>query len=159
MTKITLITVGTLKEDYLKSAVEEYKKRLSLYARVEEINIKEERIKNEGSSAEVERALSLEGDRITAALPKDSYKIALCIEGTQYSSVELAALISKAEDCCGKISLIIGSSHGLALKVKQACDLMLSFSKMTFPHQLMRVILYEALYRSYTIIANKSYHK
>ena len=159
MTKISLITVGSLKEEYLKSAVEEYKKRLSLYARVEEINIKEERIKDEGSSGEIERALSIEGDKILSALPKDSYKIALCIEGSQYSSTELASIISKAEDKCGKISLIIGSSHGLCPKVKQACDLRLSFSKMTFPHQLMRVILYEALYRSYTIIANNSYHK
>ena len=159
MTKITLITVGTLKEDYLKNAVEEYKKRLSLYARVEEINIKEERIKDEGSASEVERALASEGEKIIGAMPKDSYKIALCIEGSQYSSVELASLIAKAEDKCGKISLVIGSSHGLSPKVKQACDLKLSFSKMTFPHQLMRVILYEALYRSYTIIANKSYHK
>ena len=158
MTKITLITVGSLKEDYLKSAVEEYKKRLSLFARVEEINIKEERIKDEGSAAEIERALSLEGDKIISAMPKDSYKIALCIEGVQYSSLELASVISRAEDKCGKISLVIGSSHGLSDKVKQYADLKLSFSKMTFPHQLMRVILYEALYRSYTIIANKSYH-
>ena len=159
MTKITLITVGSLKEDYLKSAVEEYKKRLSLFARVEEINIKEERIKDEDSAAEIERALSLEGDKIISAMPKDSYKIALCIEGVQYSSTELASVISRAEDKCGKISLVIGSSHGLSDKVKQYADLKLSFSKMTFPHQLMRVILYEALYRSYTIIANKSYHK
>ena len=159
MTKITLITVGTLKEDYLRCAVDEYKKRLSLFARVEEINIKEERVKDESSNTEIERSLSIEGEKIISAIPKDSYKIALCIEGRQYSSVELASLISKAEDRCGKISLVIGSSHGLAEKVKSECDLKLSFSKMTFPHQLMRVILYEALYRSYTIIANKSYHK
>ena len=159
MTKISLITVGSLKEDYLKSAVEEYKKRLSLYTRVEEINIKEERIKDEGSSGEIERALSIEGDKILSALPKDPYKIALCIEGSQYSSLELASIISKAEDKCGKISLIIGSSHGLCPKVKQACDLRLSFSKMTFPHRLARIMLLEQIYRGYKINSGEAYHK
>lgn len=159
MVKITIISVGTLKEDYLRDAITEYKKRLSQYARVEEINIKEEAIKNEDDGSEITRALSLEGDKILSALPRDARKIALCVEGKQYDSVELANIIGEASDECGKLALVIGSSHGLADKVKSACDRRISFSKMTFPHQLMRVILYEALYRSFTILAGKRYHK
>lgn len=159
MANITLITVGTLKESYLKDAVAEYKKRLSQYARVDEINIKEERIANEDDASEVRRALESEGDRIIASIPKGSGKIALCVEGKQYDSPALARLIGRMADESGKITLIIGSSHGLADKVKQECDVRLSVSALTFPHQLMRVVLYEALYRSFTILAGKKYHK
>ena len=159
MTHLTLISVGTLKEDYLKDAVSEYKKRLSQYAKVEEINIKEEAIKNEDSASEIARALDVEANKILSAMPKDSYKIALCVEGKQFDSPALARIISEATDATGKISLVIGSSHGLSEKVKSECKLRLSVSKMTFPHQLMRVILLEALYRSFTIIGGKKYHK
>ena len=159
MANITLITVGTLKENYLKDAVAEYKKRLSQYARVDEINLKEERIVNEDDASEVRRALESEGERILAALPKGSGKIALCVEGKQYDSIALAGLIGRMADESGKITLIIGSSHGLADKVKKECDVRLSVSALTFPHQLMRVVLYEALYRSFTILAGKKYHK
>ena len=159
MAQLTIITVGTLKEDYLKEAVSEYKKRLSQYARVEEINIKEERISNEDDKTEISSALDTEGEKILSAVPKGSAKIALCIEGKQYDSEGLAALIGKFSDECGKIALIIGSSHGLSEKVKNECAIRLSVSKMTFPHQLMRVILFEALYRSFTILAGKRYHK
>lgn len=156
---ITLITVGTLKEDYLKDAVSEYQKRLSQYARVENINLKEERIANEDDARSVERALDAEADRILAAIPDGAMRIALCVEGKQYSSEELSSLIRRGVDEGGKIALIIGSSHGLSERVKRACDVRLSVSRMTFPHQLMRVILLEALYRSFTIIAGKKYHK
>lgn len=159
MAQLTIITVGTLKEDYLKEAVTEYKKRLSQYARVEEINIKEERISNEDDKTEISSALDTEGEKILSAVPKGSAKIALCVEGKQYDSEGLAALIGKFSDECGKIALIIGSSHGLSEKVKNECAIRLSVSKMTFPHQLMRVILFEALYRSFTILAGKRYHK
>lgn len=159
MAQITVITVGTLKEDYLKEAVGEYKKRLSQYARVEEINIKEERISNEDDSTEIRSALDAEADKILSAIPKGAAKIALCVEGKQYDSPALASLIGKYNDECGKIALIIGSSHGLSEKVKRECAVRLSFSLLTFPHQLMRVILYEALYRSFTILAGKKYHK
>ena len=159
MIQLTLISVGTLKEAYLKDAVAEYKKRLSQYARVEEVNIKEETIKNEDDSAEIKRALDAEAEKIIAAMPKDAYKIALCVEGKQFTSPELASIISDAADSTGKIALVIGSSHGLSEKVKSECKLRLSVSKLTFPHQLMRVVLTEALYRSFTIIAGKKYHK
>ena len=159
MANITIITVGTLKEDYLKEAVAEYKKRLSQYARVDEINIKEEKIHNEDDPIEVRRALNAEGDKILSAIPKSASIIALCVEGKQYDSVALASLIGDMVDESGKIALIIGSSHGLADKVKSAASVKLSFSKLTFPHQLMRVVLFEALYRSFTILTGKKYHK
>lgn len=159
MANITLITVGTLKENYLKDAVSEYKKRLSQYARVDEVNIKEERIINEDDPSEIRRALENEGEKILAAIPKESGKIALCVEGKQYDSIALASLIGRMNDESGKITLIIGSSHGLCDRVKRECDVRLSVSALTFPHQLMRVVLYEALYRSFTILAGKKYHK
>ena len=159
MVQITIISVGNLKEAYLRDASSEYIKRLSQYARVDEINIKEYEIKNESDTSEIKRALDAEADKILASIPKDSYKIALCVEGRQYDSPELASLIGRASDEKGRIVLIIGSSHGLSDKVKSACDTRLSVSKLTFPHQLMRVILTEALYRSFTILAGKRYHK
>ena len=159
MASITIITVGSLKEGYLKDAVAEYKKRLSQYARVEEIELKEERIRDEDNRTEISSALDAEAERILAAIPKDAMKIALCVEGKQYSSEELAALISRGNDQSGKIALVIGSSYGLTERVKRECDVRLSFSKMTFPHQLMKVILFESIYRSFTIIHGKRYHK
>ena len=100
-----------------------------------------------------------EGERILAAVPKDAFTIALCVEGKSMDSVALASLLSKGIDRSGKICLLIGSSHGLAPEVKAAADFRLSFSPLTFPHQLMRLILMESLYRSFTIIAGKKYHK
>ena len=159
MVQLTIVTVGTLKEKYLADAVSEYKKRLSQYARVEEINIKEEPIANEDDRTQVARALDAEGERIIAALPRDAARIALCVEGKQYDSLGLASLVGRLCDESGKIALVIGSSHGLSDAVKAECKVRLSVSALTFPHQLMRVILYEALYRSFTILAGKRYHK
>ncbi len=159
MATVTIISVGTLKEAYLRDAVAEYAKRLSQYARLEEINIKEEKISNEDSPAEVSRALECEADKILAAIPKGAARLALCVEGKQYDSVALASMIGKMCDESGKIALIIGSSHGLSDRVKRECDVRLSVSALTFPHQLMRVILLEALYRSFTILSGKKYHK
>ena len=156
---VSVITVGTLKEGYLKDAVAEYKKRILQYAKLEEIEIKEERIANEDDRAEIARALDAEAVKILSSIPKDAYKIALCVEGKQYSSEEMAAIVGDAEDRSGRLALVIGSSHGLSDKVKSAADLKLSFSKLTFPHQLMRVNLYEAIYRSFTILRGKKYHK
>ena len=156
---LTVISVGTIKEKYLVEAIAEYKKRLSTYARVEEIQLKEETIHNEDDKAEIAAALASEGEKILRALPKDAYKIALCVEGTSYDSPRLAEVIRDGSARSGKIALVIGSSHGLSETVKRACDLRLSVSKLTFPHQLMRVMLMEILYRSFTILAGKRYHK
>jgi 23S rRNA (pseudouridine1915-N3)-methyltransferase len=159
MANLTIITVGTLKESYLKDAVSEYKKRLSQYAKVDEVNIKEEKIQNEDDKSEINRALEAEADKIIAAIPKGASVIALCVEGKQYDSPALAEIIGRMNDKSGKIALIIGSSHGLSERVKRESELRLSVSALTFPHQLMRVILFESLYRSFTILAGKKYHK
>ncbi len=159
MANITLITVGTLKESYIREGVDEYKKRLCQYARVNEINIKEHPIKNESDASEIKRALDAEAEKILMAVPKDSFVISLCVEGHEYDSPALAKFIEQAINDKGRLTLIIGSSHGLSEKVKKESHERLSFSKLTFPHQLMRVLLLEALYRSFTIISGKRYHK
>ena len=159
MTSITIISLGTLKEDYLKSGVAEYQKRLSAYAQVSEINLPEERIQNENDPASISRALEKEGDAILSRIPKGAVTVALCVEGKELDSPELAAFIARAGESSGKLAFIIGSSHGLSPRVKAAADLRLSFSRLTFPHQLMRVMMTEVLYRSMTILAGKRYHK
>ena len=159
MLQLTLITVGTLKEQYLLDAAQEYKKRLSQYAKVEDIVIKEERIRDEDNRAEIDSALASEGERILSRIPNGAYTVALCVEGKQFSSPSLAKKLLDETTNQGKLCLIIGSSHGLAGKVKEAADLRLSVSELTFPHQLMRVMLLEIIYRSLTIIHGKKYHK
>ena len=159
MAQVTIITLGTLKESFWTDAVAEYKKRLGLYAKVEEINLKEERITNEDSLSDVTTALDAEGDKILAKIPDGAWVVALCVEGKEVDSLRLASLIGEAVDKSGKICLIIGSSHGLSDKVKKRADYKLSISQLTFPHQLARVALYEMLYRSFTIRAGKKYHK
>ena len=159
MASVTFITVGTLKESYLKEAVAEYRKRITQYAKVEDVELREEKITDEDNPREVSGALEREADKLLSAIPKGAYTVALCVEGKQYSSEELAAIVGEACDASGKIAFIIGSSHGLSPRVKEAADLRLSFSKLTFPHQLMRAVLYEAVYRSFTILAGKRYHK
>ena len=156
---VSILSVGNLKEKYLLDAIAEYKKRLSTYAKVEEIQLKEETIHNEDDKSEIAAALRAEGERLLRAIPKDAYKVALCVEGKSYDSVALAKLIEEGTGASGKLALVIGSSHGLDESVKAACDLRLSVSKLTFPHQLMRVLLMEILYRSFTILKGKRYHK
>jgi 23S rRNA (pseudouridine1915-N3)-methyltransferase len=159
MIQLTLITVGTLKEDYLREAASEYKKRISQFAKIDDVNLKECPIKNEDDKSEIARALDTEAEKILAAIPDGAYKIALCVEGKQYTSEELSRLIGEGCDKGGKIAFVIGSSYGLSERVKRECDVRLSFSKLTFPHQLMKVILFESVYRSFTILAGKRYHK
>ena len=156
---IDIIAVGSLKEEYLRQGIEEFKKRLSAFARVQITEIKESRVTNEDDAASIERALSEEAEKILSRLPSDAYKIALCVEGVQYDSPALAALLDKGGAKSGRIALVIGSSHGLSDNVKRACDLKLSISKLTFPHQWMRLMLMEILYRSFSINAGKKYHK
>ena len=156
--EVETLHLSTLRLTY-EEAVAEYKKRLSQYAKVDIVELKEERVTDENDSSQISRALEPEADKILAKMAKDSLKIALCVEGKEYSSEGLAELIKGGMDATGKITLVIGSSHGLSPRVKAAADVRLSFSKLTFPHQLMRVILLEAVYRSFTIINGKSYHK
>ena len=159
MTHVTLITVGNLKEDYLRAAAKEYETRLSGLVALDRVELTEERIRDEEDKTAVAAALRAEGERIIARIPDGAYTVALCVEGKQYDSRELADLIKERTAYSGRLCLIIGSSHGLSPEVKARADLRLSVSKMTFPHQLMRVMLLEILYRTYSIIAGKKYHK
>ncbi|MDY3862399.1 MAG: 23S rRNA (pseudouridine(1915)-N(3))-methyltransferase RlmH [Ruminococcus sp.] len=157
---ISLICIGNLKEKYWAQAVEEYSKRLSAFCRFSVIQLNEERISNNPSPGEIDRILNAEGKRILEKIPKNSYVISMCIEGKQISSNELS---QKIEDISlsGKSSLcfIIGGSRGLSQQVKQRSDFKLSMSKMTFPHQMARVILCEQIYRAFEISSNGKYHK
>ena len=157
MATIKFITVGTLKEDYLREAVKEYEKRLSGFCHVEQINLKEAKLPSDPSDGDIKRAE--EAKAILAAMPDRSYKIAMCVEGKQFSSEELAAKLEGAFSSANEICFVIGSSHGLDDSVKNAADLRLSVSKMTFPHQLMRVLLLEGVYRCMNIIKGTKYHK
>ena len=159
MLNVTFITVGTLKEDYLRSALGEYTKRMSAFCRPNIVELKEVKLPDSPSKGEIESALSAEGERILAAIPARAYKVALCVEGKQLSSEELADAIDAAAMEHSDICFIIGSSHGLSPEVKSACHFRLSVSKLTFPHQLMRVILAEAVYRAFNIIKGTKYHK
>ncbi len=159
MLTIRILTVGTLKEGYWRDAVAEYKKRLSGFCRVEEINLKESRLPDHPSAAEISAALDKEGDAMLPYLTPRAYKIALCVEGKQFSSEQLSARIDEISLRTGELVLVIGSSHGICDAVKDKCDLRLSFSALTFPHQLARVVLYEVLYRCMNISAGTKYHK
>ena len=159
MVEIKIISIGTLKDSFLKDAVDEYTKKLSKFARIQELNLKEVTVHNEDDRSEISRALSKEGEAILAAIPKESVTVAMCIEGKEYDSEGLAALIGSCADKKGRICFIIGSSHGLSDEVKRASDIKLSLSRLTFPHQLMRVILLEAIYRSFAINSGTRYHK
>lgn len=157
--QITFITIGKLQEKYLIDAVAEYKKRLTAYAKIDDVELKETKIINEDNQTEIANALSDEGDKILSRVPDGAYVVALCVEGKGVDSMELSRIVKDAQDSTGKICFIIGSSYGLADKVKQRADFKLSLSKLTYPHQLARVMLYESVYRSMTIITGKRYHK
>ena len=158
-TSVRFITVGSLKESYLREAVAEYRKRLSGMCRVEEIELKETRLPDNPSDAEIRAALAAEAKAIFAAIQPRAFVVALCVEGQKMSSPELSRRLEAVTDETGELCFIIGSSYGLAPEVKSAARLRLSVSDLTFPHQLMRVILYEAIYRCYQIAKGSKYHK
>lgn len=159
MIQVTVITVGNLKEAYWRDASAEYEKRLCAFCRPNLIQLKETKLPENPSDGEIRSALADEGRRILDAMPDHSYRIALCVEGKQFSSEELAAKLEGVLLENGHICLCIGSSHGLSDEVKAACQLRLSVSKLTFPHQMMRVLLLEVLYRAFSIIKGTKYHK
>lgn len=158
--KITLITVGKLKEKYLRDAAAEYEKRLRRYCKLELIEVADEKTPD-GASETVENQIrQKEGERIAKHLPKDAYVIALAIEGKMLSSEEFSEKIaSLGLSGSSHLVFVIGGSLGLSPEILKGADYRLSFSKMTFPHQLMRVVLLEQIYRAYRIISNEPYHK
>lgn len=158
--KITIISVGKIKEKYFTDAIDEYSKRLSKYCKLNIIEVKDEKTKENASVTEEDIVKETEGKRILEKISDSSKVIALAIEGVEYDSIELAKqLESYRVSGTSDLTFIIGGSLGLHKTVLDRADLKLSFSKMTFPHQLMRVILLEQIYRSFRIINNEPYHK
>ena len=158
--KITCVTVGKIKEKYLTEAIREYEKRLSRYCRLEIVELADEKTPDGAGAAEVDAIHDREGERILKAIKEDAYVIALAIEGKMLDSVELSRKIEAlGTGGVSHIVFVIGGSLGLSSAVMKRADYALSFSKMTFPHQLMRVILLEQIYRSFRIMKNEPYHK
>jgi 23S rRNA (pseudouridine1915-N3)-methyltransferase len=158
--RITIICVGKLKEKYWTLGVEEYRKRLTRYCNLEIIELADEKTPDNASDAIEDLIKKKEGERILKALKEEAFCIALTIDGKMLSSEEMAEKIDQlGVSGCSHISFIIGGSLGLSEEVLKHADFKLSFSKMTFPHQLMRVVLLEQIYRSYRIINNQPYHK
>ena len=150
---IKIITVGSIKEKYLKDAVDEYTKRLSKYTNIEIIEVKDEGL------VEPSKAIYLEEEKILKQINDKDYIITLEIEGKELSSLEFAEKLDKITLESSNITFVIGGSYGLSQNIKDKAKLHLSFSKMTFPHQLFRVLLLEQIYRAFKINNNESYHK
>lgn len=156
---INIVAVGSIKEKFFKDAVSEYAKRLSRYVKLNIIEVKDEKTPAMASALEEEKIKEVEAERILSKLP-NGYVVALTIDGKKYSSEELAKRMGKYNILSkGNLSFIIGGSLGLHKSVIDRADEKLSFSEMTFPHQLMRVILLEQIYRAYRIRNNEPYHK
>ncbi|MDO5417619.1 MAG: 23S rRNA (pseudouridine(1915)-N(3))-methyltransferase RlmH [Lachnospiraceae bacterium] len=158
--KITLVTVGKIKEKYFEDAIAEYGKRLSRYCKLEIIQVVDEKTPDGAGAALEEQIKEKEGQRILAKIRPDAYVIALAIQGQMLDSEQLADKLEKlGVGGVSQIVFVIGGSLGLSAEVLSRADYKLSFSKMTFPHQLMRVVLLEQIYRSYRIISHEPYHK
>ncbi len=149
---ITIITVGKIKEKYIKDGIKDYIKRISKYTKIELIEV-------EDTSFDKDKALKIESDNILKRLNKKSYIITLEIDGNELNSIELSNLIDKNINNYTNITFIIGGSYGLDDSIKKLSNYKLSFSKLTFPHQLFRLVLLEQIYRSYKILNNETYHK
>lgn len=158
--KITVIAVGKIKEKFFVDAIGEYSKRLSRYCKLEIIQVADEKTPDGASETVEEQIKEKEGERILSNIKEGSFVVALAINGAMLDSVELAEKIEKwGVSGISQIVFVIGGSLGLSSQVLARADYKLSFSKMTFPHQLMRVVLLEQIYRSYRIIQNEPYHK
>lgn len=160
MIKVNIIAVGKLKEKYLRDACEEYLKRLKAFAKVSIFEINEYRASDNPSKSEIDTVKEKEGKAIISKIPKGSYVFSMCIEGKQLSSEELSEKMNDvALNSSSELTFIIGGSFGLSDEVKALSDFRLSFGKITLPHQLMRVVLLEQIYRALSISNNSKYHK
>ena len=160
MLYVKLICVGKLREKYFIEAFREYEKRLGAYCRFSCVEIPEQRLSEDPGEKEIAAALEREAAEVLKAVPTDAYLCALCVEGSQIPSEGMAELIAARENSGKpKLCFLIGGSFGLSPALKQRADLRLSFSKMTFPHHLARVMLAEQLYRGFKIREGSRYHK
>ena len=160
MQKITVLCVGKLKEKFYLDAVAEYTKRLQRCCKLEVIELPESKLPEDPSPAQIQQALDTEAAAISAKLPRGGALVAMCIEGKQISSDELAQFLAdRANSGAGDVAFVIGSSHGLSDEVKKAAALRFSMGRITMPHQLARLVLTEQIYRACTINAGMKYHK
>lgn len=158
--RISILCVGKIKESYFRDGIAEYMKRLSRYATTEIIEVQDEKTPDGASAAEEQQILMTEGERLNRHLSDDAYKIALCIDGKKMDSVTFSAKIEQIKTSgYSHIQFLIGGSFGLSEAVVRRADMRLSFSDMTFPHQLMRVVLLEQIYRAFRIANHEPYHK
>ncbi len=158
--KISILCVGKVKEKFYRDAIDEFAKRLSRYCKLDIIEVSDEKTVEEASENEIRIVKDKEGERILKNIKDDAYVICLCIDGKHLDSEELSDQIERLGiQGNSHISFVIGGSLGLSDEVIKRADYKLSFSKMTFPHQLMRVILLEQIYRSYRIMNHEPYHK
>ncbi|MBR6737363.1 MAG: 23S rRNA (pseudouridine(1915)-N(3))-methyltransferase RlmH [Clostridia bacterium] len=157
MMKINVVCVGKIKEKYYEDAVNEYLKRLTRFAKVTVKELKEVNFNAEPTKKDIQDILQKEGEEIKKNL--SGTVAVLAIEGKGYNSCEFAKLISAVKDTVGELTLVIGGSYGIDDSVKRLADYKISFSEMTFPHTLTRVILTEQLYRAFTILNDGKYHK
>lgn len=159
MQKIRIVCVGRCKEQYWVRALEEYQKRLKRYCRFELCEVPDVSVPDKPSQAQIREVLQKEGETILKKLEGEGQVIALCVEGKELSSERFSDLLGQAAQKGSSLCFVIGGSHGLWEPVKERAFLRLSFSRMTFPHQLMRVILTEQIYRGYKIRNHEAYHK
>ncbi len=160
MIAVTLLCVGKLKEGYLREGVAEYQKRLAKFCAFEVVEVADVKIPDEPSDAEAAKVLASEGAAVLARIPKNAMVLALAVEGGAVSSPGFAELIGAAASRgTSHLCFVIGGSLGLAETVKRSADRLLSVSPMTFPHQLMRLLFVEQLYRAFTILHHQTYHK
>lgn len=159
MADVTIISVGKIKEKFIKDALEEYEKRLSRFCKFKSVEIADRPIPEKASEAEEAAVLLKEGNDILAKIGKNDFVIAMCIEGKKVSSTQFAQKLSNAFMGTSSITFIIGGSLGLSEEVKSRSNFRLSMSDMTFPHNLARLMLTEQIYRAFKINANESYHK
>lgn len=159
MLSVNIICVGKLKESYLRDAVEEYSKRMKPLCKLSVIELPEERVGENPSPAEIRQTITAESDRIMSKLSKGDYVIAMCVEGRNISSEELSERLENVQLQASAVDFIIGGSWGLSDELKARADFKLSMGKMTFPHQLCRVMLLEQIYRAFQISRGTKYHK
>lgn len=158
--KVTILSVGKVKEAFYRQAIGEFEKRLQRYCRLEIVEVADEKTPDHASETEKNKILQKEGERLLKYIKEDAWVCALAVNGKMLDSIELAEKIEKlGVGGVSHIQFVIGGSLGLCHSVLQCADYKLSFSKMTFPHQLMRVILLEQIYRSYRIMMKEPYHK
>ncbi len=160
MQRVSILCVGKMKERFYMEAAAEYEKRLSRFCKLEIVELPEERLPENPSPAQIEAALAKEAAAVQSRLPSAAFLIAMCVEGRERSSEELAALLAQsANQGESHIVFLIGSSFGMHPSLKQLAQVRLSMSPMTFPHHLLRVMLLEQIYRAYQISAGSRYHK